>query len=212
MKIKTSTRVWKVVGLILLVCGSLYGQQKGTITTFDAPGAGANLYQGTWPTAINPARVITGYYLDTNSVYHGFLRSRVGSFTSFDAPGAGNQANAYPTQGTQAFSINRALTIVGYYTDTGGISHCFLRAPNGTFTNIDPPGSVGSSNQFPIVIDAAGAVVGNFSDQFGSHGFLRTPGGTFISFDPPNSSLTIPSGTSSKSLLILASRISAWRR
>jgi hypothetical protein len=120
-------------------------------------------------------------------VYHGFVRSRDGSFTSFDAPGAGNQANQYPIQGTQAFSMNSALAIVGYYTDTGGTTHCFLRAPNGTITNIDPPGSLGSSNTFPIIINPAGAVVGSFGDQNGFHGFLRTPGGTFTSFDPPNS-------------------------
>jgi hypothetical protein len=190
-------QVWKVIGLTLLVCGSLYAQQA-TITILNAPGAGTGQFQGTFPTAISPARVITGYYLDTNAVYHGFVRSRDGTFTNFDAPGAGNQANQYPTQGTQAFSINPALVIVGYYTDTSGISHCFLRAPNSTFTNIDPPGSLGSSNQFPIVINAAGAVVGNFGDQLGFHGFLRTPGGIFTSFDPPNSSFTIPSGINSK--------------
>jgi hypothetical protein len=57
---------------------------------------------------------------------------------------------------------------------------------------------LGSFNQFPIVINPAGAVVGSFGDQNGFHGFLRTPGGTFISFDPPNSSFTIPSGISPK--------------
>jgi hypothetical protein len=193
-------QVGKVIGVTLLVCGSLYAQQA-TITILDAPGAGTGQYQGTFPTAINSARVITGYYLDANSVYHGFVLTRHGSFTSFDAPGAGNQANQYPVQGTQAFSINPALAIVGYYTDTGGITHCFLRAPNGTFKNIDPPGSLGSfppPNGFPIVINPAGEVAGSFSDQNGFHGFLRTSGGTFISFDPPNSSFTIPTGINSK--------------
>jgi hypothetical protein len=190
-------QVWKVIGLTLLVCGSLYAQQ---ITSFDATGAGTGQYQGTWPTAINPARVIVGYYLDTNSVYHGFIRSRDGSFTSIDAPGAGNLANAYPTQGTQAISINQAGTIVGYYTDSSYFTHCFLLAKNGTITNIDPPGSLGSSpppNGWTIVINDAGTVAGNFSDQNGLHGFLRTPGGTFISFDAPNAYYTIPTGINS---------------
>jgi hypothetical protein len=192
-------QVWKAVGLTLLACGlQLYGQEKATIITFDDPAAGTGQYQGTFATTISPGGVIAGYYLDVNNVYHGFVRARGGSFANFDAPGAGNLPNAYPIQGTQAFSINLALVVVGYYTDTNSITHCFLRAPNGTITNIDPPGSVGSSNQFPIVINAAGAVVGNFSDQLGFHGFLRNPGGTFTSFDPPNSGATFPSGINSK--------------
>lgn len=52
------------------------------------------------------------------------------TITTFDAAGAGTGQ----FQGTQAFSINPALAIVGYYIDTGGTTHCFLRAPNGTFT------------------------------------------------------------------------------
>jgi probable HAF family extracellular repeat protein len=196
-------QVWKAVGLTLLACClQLYGQQKATITTFDAPGAGTGQYQGTFATTINPAGVIAGYYLDANNVYHGFVRSRGGSFTSFDAPGAGNTPNAYPIQGTQATSINSTGTIVGYYTDSSGnfVSHCFLWAPNGTITNIDPPGSLGSSNQGPIVINEAGAVAGNYTSpiDYGTHGFLRTPGGTFIfPFDPPSYNGTIPTGINS---------------
>jgi hypothetical protein len=196
-------QVWKAVGLTLLACGlQLYGQQKATIVTFEDPAAGTGQYQGTFATTISPGGVIAGYYLDVNNVYHGFVRARGGSFANFDAPGAGNLSNAYPIQGTQAFSINPALVVVGYYTDTNSITHCFLRAPNGTITNIDPPGSVGSSNQSPIGINAAGAVVGNFSDQLGFHGFLRTPGGTFVTFNPPGSAYTVVNGIGSRGEII----------
>src|SRR4029077_3508785 len=90
IRFKTSTQVWKVVGVILLVCGlQLYGQQRAsgaeaeakaaTITPFDVPGAGTGYGQGTFPAAINPAGAITGYYVitDTNGNYiaHGFLRA-----------------------------------------------------------------------------------------------------------------------------------------
>jgi hypothetical protein len=194
IQFKASIQAWQVVGVILLVCGLQEGAANAaaTITTFDAPGAGTGQFQGTFPTAINPARVITGYYLDANFVYHGFLRVPGGTFTSFDAPGAGNQANQSPNQGTQAFSINPAVSIAGYYTDTGGTTHCFLRAPNGTFTNIDPPGSLGStefapSGTAPIVINPTGAITGNYYDANGLHGFLRAPGGAFTTFDPPGS-------------------------
>jgi hypothetical protein len=45
----------------------------GTITTFDAPGAGKGLNQGTAPMGITPSGVITGLYIDANGVHHGFL-------------------------------------------------------------------------------------------------------------------------------------------
>ena len=46
----------------------------GTIRQFNAPGAGTGPGQGTQPSVINPAGVITGSYVDTDGVYHGFLR------------------------------------------------------------------------------------------------------------------------------------------
>ena len=87
----------KLVGVILLVCGlQLYcphtaageeGGAKATFTIFDPPDAGTGQFQGTFPTAISPATVITGYYLDANSVYHGFVRAPRGTFTSFRCSG-----------------------------------------------------------------------------------------------------------------------------
>jgi hypothetical protein len=45
----------------------------GTITTFDAPGAGTGFNQGTAPLGITPAGEIMGLYRDANSVTRGFL-------------------------------------------------------------------------------------------------------------------------------------------
>jgi hypothetical protein len=45
----------------------------GTITIFDAPGAGTGFQQGTAPLGITPGGVIMGLYIDTNDVQHGFL-------------------------------------------------------------------------------------------------------------------------------------------
>jgi hypothetical protein len=47
----------------------------GAITTFDAPGAGTGVNQGTSPLGINSKGAITGYYIDANNVGHGFLRT-----------------------------------------------------------------------------------------------------------------------------------------
>jgi hypothetical protein len=45
----------------------------GTISTFDAPGAGTAQFQGTFPGAINNAGAIAGTVVDSNNVSHGFL-------------------------------------------------------------------------------------------------------------------------------------------
>jgi hypothetical protein len=44
----------------------------GTISTFDAPGAGTGFNQGTLPWGITPGGVILGTYRDANFVSHGF--------------------------------------------------------------------------------------------------------------------------------------------
>lgn len=212
-RVKSRVQVWKVIGLTLLCCGSLYGQR---ITSFDAPGAGNAPFsgQGTFPTAITPGGVIAGYVLDANNVYHGFIRDHHGSFTTIDVPGASNTPNAYPTEGTQVTSINPGGTIVGYYTTIDKspfgfyytATHNFLRTPDGTITNIDPPNFYRSNSGSPaaggpVVINDLGIVTGNYtsSKNFGTHGFLYTPGATppFTSFDPPSSSETIPTGINS---------------
>jgi hypothetical protein len=40
--------------------------RSATIITFDVPGAGTGLYQGTVPNAISPPGTITGFYIDAN--------------------------------------------------------------------------------------------------------------------------------------------------
>jgi hypothetical protein len=50
--------------------------RNGTILTLDAPGAGLGFNQGTVAFAINTGGQVTGWYLDSNNVYHGFLWNR----------------------------------------------------------------------------------------------------------------------------------------
>ena len=55
------------------------------------------------------------------------LISTAATVTTFEAPGAGNA----PGQGTFAYSINTAGTIVGYYIDSDDNNHGFLRSASG---------------------------------------------------------------------------------
>jgi len=106
----------------------------GTMIEYDVPGAGTDTFQGTgacWFIAcwggINAAGAITGFYVDNNNVYHGFIRSRDGNFTTFDAPGAGTIGSLGGGQGTQPMTINDEGAVTGFYTDANNVVHGFLR-------------------------------------------------------------------------------------
>jgi hypothetical protein len=105
--------------------GFLRDHNRGTITTFDAPGAGTVAPQGTVGEGINVAGNITGFYQDVNNVYHGFVRDRDGTFTKFDPPGTGT----IPFSGTFAYAINDGGVITGNYLDNSNLNHGFLRSP-----------------------------------------------------------------------------------
>ena len=160
------------------------------IITFDAPGAGTGPNQGTGCFAytdcsvlINDSGAITGYYLDANNVYHGFLRSPDGKFTTLNAPGADLTPGDF--NGTLPNAINDAGAITGVYYDANNEGHGFLRSPEGKFTTFDVTGStIGTTT--PIALNLEAAIVGYYLDQNGVfQGFLRRPDGTFETFSGP---------------------------
>jgi hypothetical protein len=156
----------------------------GTYTTFSAPGAGDAKGQGTIAYGINASGVITGTYLDSLGVSHGFVRSAAGEITDFNAPGAGNNAD----QGTfmKALSngpiINAAGDVVGYSIDSGNAHHGFVRAANGTITELNAPGAGTAAKEgtFAFGINTAGTIAGTYTDaKKVSHGFIRSAKGTY---------------------------------
>jgi hypothetical protein len=164
--------------------------------TFDVPGAGKAPFQGTgcWFGAcyvvINDWGEISGYYLDANNVFHGYIRSPEGKFTSFDAPGAdmSPQPDPFETAGTFPKGMNDAGAITGVYTDASGGVHGFLRSPEGAFTTFDAPGGLVGSPPvtIPIAINVEGAIVGYYFDQnFVYQSFLRHPDGSFETWTNP---------------------------
>jgi hypothetical protein len=168
---------------------------NGTITEFDATGAGTGKGQGTLAACIDTAGDVAGPYIGPSGAYHGFVRTANGaSMSTFDAPNAGTGIN----QGTFPFAIDTAGDIAGYYIDAMGVYHGFLRpAANVNIISFDAlnAGTIRNQGTRAFGIDTAGDIAGFYLDTKGvSHGFVRTAAnGTFTSFDVPGAG-TAPHG------------------
>jgi hypothetical protein len=185
-----------VLGLFMSLCvlglGLTASAQQSHFITFDGPFADLKPgdFNGTYATGINDSGAVTGYTNDANFVSHSFLRSPDGRFTSFQAPGA--DTNPADAEGTNATAINALGAITGYYGDSKGLVHGFLRRPDGTFMTFEVPGS-GGYGSFPIGLNLEGAIVGYYSDSnYVIHAFLRHPDGTFATWVGPGSCDTGP--------------------
>lgn len=157
-----------------LAHGFVRSAATGTITPFDAPGAGTAKNEGTFAIAIDTAGDVTGLYADSGDAYHGFLRAANGTVTAFDAPGA---PTAIRHRGTLPLSINAGGDITGEYVDANAVRHGFVRAASGTITNFDVPGAGTASTDgtVPIHIGTAEDITGYYKDANGTfHGFIRT--------------------------------------
>ena len=175
------------------------------IITFDAPGAGTASGEGTVAFGLNLTGTVVGFFRDTNSARHGFLRTPLGSFITFDDPAAGTcSANCGAIgdgQGTRGYSINLFGEVAGFFTDNTAHCHGFVRSPNGNFTQIDAPDAGTGpfpqgtfvSEITPMGINPEGAVIGFYVDANSvQHGFVRSGGGKITEFDPPGSTFTTP--------------------
>jgi predicted membrane protein len=164
----------------------------GTVTEFDAPGAGSGPTQGTLPCSVdclNPPGTIAGAYTDATNITHGFIRSKGGDITEFDPPGAN-----YST----ASGIDPDGDVVGYYTDSDGVYHSFLRDPHGHFTDINVEGAGTGSGQGTLLENTAqnGAIAGYYVDANAVyHGFVGTPNGKITTFDVPAAGTGAGQGT-----------------
>jgi hypothetical protein len=73
----TGRALWLVFAVSLITSGFVLSanvnERKTAIITFDAPGSGTGIGQGTFPSTPNPAGAIVGFYLDASKVAHGFL-------------------------------------------------------------------------------------------------------------------------------------------
>jgi hypothetical protein len=195
------------LGFVALTFSVCARAQDSKIISFDAPGADTTPmdYNGTYASGINVEGLITGSYQSADTVFHGFLRRPDGKFTTFEAPGADTTAGSY--NGTSPTSINDLGVIAGSFSDATGLTHGFLRTPDGKFTTFDVA-VAGANGTFPIGLNLEGAVVGyalDSNDLF--HAFLRTPGGQIYAFVGPGSCDT---GTSTGCYGSAATAINFW--
>jgi hypothetical protein len=153
-----------------------------TFITFEAPGGGTGMLEGTVAIAINAEGVVTGFYYDASRAGHGFVRAANGTITDFDAPAAGTSKN----QGTFPIGINAAGEIAGLYLDASNVYHGFVRAAGGTLTsfNISAAGKTRHQGTIPFGIDPAGDVTGTYLDASSVyHGFVRLANGKVTTFN-----------------------------
>jgi len=133
-------------------------------TVFTAPGADPSRTPGGTATySVNDAGQIVGYAIDSNGIYHGFVKTG-SSFTTLDYPGAVQYG------GTSANGINNEGVVTGYYdsNSSGGFSGFIW--DNGNFTTLNVPGAVSTSIS---AINDEGDLAGYYVDSNGVfHGFV----------------------------------------
>jgi hypothetical protein len=100
---------------------------------------------------------------------------RHGTITDFDYPSA---------VGTSATAIHTAGTITGFYKDSNGITHGFVRTKKGAFTSFDGPNNPEQTAGWGI--NTSGVITGLYQDGGGGvHGFVRATNGTITTFNAP---------------------------
>ena len=133
----------------------------------------------TIPVGINAEKTIVGYYYDSLSATHGFLRLADGTITTFDVPGS--VCIDFSSNCTMPTSINSAGAVVGSFSD-GTATHGFLRDRYGDFANFDPPGSAFTQ---PNAINQHGEIAGLYCTTTACHGFVRDRNAKFTAIDFP---------------------------
>jgi hypothetical protein len=92
--------------------------------------------------------------------------------------------------GTYPNGINDFGVVAGNDIDTNGVSHGFVRTPDGTIVIFDdsqaPAGTGANQGTAPVAITDIGVIAGNYVDgNYVNHGFVRTPDGKIATFDAP---------------------------
>src|SRR5262249_29693660 len=100
---------------------------SGSFTTIDVPGAGSTpgFAQGSFANFVLPDGEVSGYFADSNTDFHGWVRSLGGQIQTFDAPNNGTGSN----QGTDPQARNNGGLFGGFVTDSNNVNHGFIGLP-----------------------------------------------------------------------------------
>ncbi len=99
----------------------------GKMTTFQAPGIGAQANAGTNVMAMNLQGTTTGFYTDSNFENHSFVRLANGRTWTFSIPG--QLAVPGSNLGSGGFSINARGQVAGRWHDANYAGHAYLWLP-----------------------------------------------------------------------------------
>lgn len=167
------------------------GTPQRTFTTIDVDGAGTANGQGTFIEAINDSGDVAGYFIDSNSLTHGFIRSAAGVITTFDVPASNGES-------TVAQGIDSDGDVVGFFNapNTGG--HSYIRTADGTITTFD---ATFGGNSAALSINNSGVIAGAIIGPNTGRGYLYTLNGTLTPFDP--------TGNAAQVLAVFPERINA---
>ena len=177
------------------------GQHHGFVKLFLGAYESTQLFDvpdgiNTIPMCVNSRGAITGTYEDSQHHIHGFICVLGREFTTFNVPEAGPQEGV-DTSAVFAFPccLNSIGDVAGYYTDSTGAAHGFIRNENGKITTFDCAQSV--KKIIPASINSAGDITGFYVDTEGvTHGFIRDFDGSFSPFDIPEAGQGSGQGTS----------------
>jgi hypothetical protein len=172
---------------------------NGTITDFDAPGVvtSTGIIQGTIASSINTAGYVSGFYMGTGSLLHGFVRAANGTITAFSAPAAGSGGGM--VSGTSEFAINVNGAATGEYTDTKGVTHGFVLLPATviTLTSSPNPSTFGEATTLTATITSTLASPPNGESITFKNGTTVLGEGTLSSGSSKFTTSTLPVGTDS---------------
>jgi len=124
---------------------------SGIVTTFQVNGLPTDVY------SINASGTTVGFFVNAQATgVDGFLRDAAGNVTQIDYPSSIQ---------TACTGINDAGAITGFYTDSNGVDHGFVRV-GGKYQTLRAPYVASINNHY--------AIVGSFTAKSGkTYGFLR---------------------------------------
>jgi hypothetical protein len=169
--------------------GVLHGfvrHKDGTFTTVDVPDATAAEGKGTFPMVLSEDGEVAGHHsAGVSGADRGFLLHKGGTIDHLDPPGSITDslihadAEGYELRAVTApLSVNAQGEIAGYFDDSTGFVHGFVRHPDGTFATFEVPGATPGSGlgTFPSSLNNAGEVTGfYYTGAIGvPHGFVMS--------------------------------------